>query len=222
MDQTVLGVSEGGGHIDEGEDAVDVVRHPVVGPVGQVELPHHVHVVALQVVLVAHLDLPDEEAGVDLSLLRGEEREVVEVQHLSRGRPVLETLDSALLLAVGQHDDVAALLLHHQLPEVQDSVLLGTLCHYHLVKDIHVVNVGRIYVGGRWGALFILQGDVVVIKGNDVNEPVSVLINLGLTHISTFPLVQSGGEFLNHLKLLLDVFILSSVLECSLKGSNKK
>ena len=63
------------------------------------------------------------------------------MQHLTIGRPVLETFDSPLLLAVGQHDDVLTVLLHHHPPEVHDCVLLGTLSDNNLVQNLHVVNI---------------------------------------------------------------------------------
>ena len=130
-------------HLEEGEDAVDVLRNTVVRPGGEVKLLNNMNLgISTSIIMLqSDLNLPDQQARVDLGLVRREERDIIKVEHLATGRPVLETFDTALLLTVCQHDDVPTLLLYHHPPEVQNCVLLGSLGNDDLIKNVHVVKI---------------------------------------------------------------------------------
>lgn len=98
-----------------------------------------------------------------------------------------------------------AFLLHYHPPEIQDCILLWALGHNNLVKDIHIINEGSIYVGGWWEALLGLQCYIVIIKRNYVNKSITILIKFRLSNISSLISIYPCRQLLDLVKFFCNL-----------------
>ena len=73
--------------------------------------------------------------------------------------------------------------------------------------SLQVVHVRGVHVGRGREALLLLQTHVVVVVGDDVDEAVAVLVDLGLADVLGLGGVYASGELLDEVELFAELVL---------------